>query len=158
MAKSAKYDDEQRAAIVAAVERGMMPAEAVEAAKQGLGDLEPFDMPEATARHIIANEKRNGVRGELRELEQRQPGSVERLRDRAAAFLHRELDEIESDETGEARERLPTILRSAIQLQKLTRAITPARPTNGGNGDANDETSALLESLAAAMKHERTAA
>lgn len=124
-----KYTDEQREAIASAmIDRGMSAPEAVKAASEGLDGLEPFTVPESTARDIAGAAR-----------QQRPPVPIEdygaRLRgiqERGMVLLERELTRVEkSSEQGKLTNPDWTQLTKLMRFGRALRDLGPAPQPSG---------------------------
>lgn len=144
-----KYTDEQRDAIVRLiVDDGKTAQAAVDLAAAGkLPDLDPFEMPEPTARHLAGRARRRAVSTELAELDAEHPGAAEEIRTRFLAILSREVDEIEEQQdAGELDlERVRQVLRALHELQRTFRDLRATQPPQAKTADAPE--SELMERL-----------
>jgi hypothetical protein len=159
-----RYTDEQRAAIVRAInEEGLEAQHAVELAAKGqLHDRLPaFEMSASTARSLATNARQRHTRRRAVELERQKPGAVEEIVEEALRMV---LDELRDEDrrrrdNGEADYvRLRRILRTARELQALLRAIPPAPPTNGsphGADETDDLKRAMLRDIEREQAEER---
>ena len=139
-----KYSDEQREGIVRAVrERGVTAEQAVELAAAGALDsnLDPFEMPAATARSILAKAERGRAAGELHGLANIDPAAVVRVISNARDALARDVERIKErgadhDLTAEELQRLRLALRGLREVQEFAKAIPrraqAAQPKNEG--------------------------
>lgn len=112
---SPRYTPEQKAAVVKLVQGGCTYRQAIEQAAAGIGDLEPFAMPEATAR---------GLMRQLRERRRRQQGEpdprtkIAEIGRRMLVLLNRELDRAEEAEPYDTG-RLLKVATALQYIQKL---------------------------------------
>ena len=127
-----KYTDEQRDAIARAVnDRGMSAPEAVRAAAEGLDGLEPFTMPESTARDVAGVARQQPT----------QPGAdyaaqLRSFQDRGLTLIEQEMTKAEErqkqgDLSNSDWTRLTKLTRFARALSDLH--VTPRSPQAMGN-------------------------
>lgn len=134
MARSqSKYSDEQREGILRAVhDRGLTAELAVELAASGSleADLDPFTMPAATARTLIARAAREGSRAEMLALHRVDPAAVDKAIHDAFDAIDQEITRIKDN--GQKREltvdelqRLRWTVKVAREVCELAKALPP---------------------------------
>jgi len=145
-----KYSDAQRQAIVRLiVDEGYQAREAVELAAEGIGGLEPFDMPPSTAGGLAANERHRRNRRAVIERERTEPGYADRLAHKVIDIVEREVHPLWEKSQKQAldrheMDRIIRALHACVELRKLLASV----PRNNGEaeGDATkDAEAARLE-------------
>lgn len=137
MARSqSKYSEQQREGILRAVhDRGLTAERAVELAASGSleADLDPFDMPAATARTLIAKAAREGARKDALALHRVDPAAVDKLIHDAIDSISRDAERIK--QSGEKRaltteelQRLRWGVKTAREVRELAKSLPPMRP------------------------------